>query len=495
MDYPGFVGASYQSQSINADAERLVNFYVENMEVPNASVRSVLYPTPGFTTINSVGIGPGRAHLFVADREFAVIGSTLYDISFDGQTMTSLGTVGIDANPATISYNGDAGGQLFITSGGNGFCFDLATSVLTQITALNGIATMGDFVDGFFLAMNSNTGTWYISAIYDGTSWTTGTDFAQRSIASDLWRALKVQGRYIWLLGDQTSEIWYNSGGASFPFTPHTSGGYIPYGVAAPFSVATDASSITWLSTTRTGGVRVCRSEGFTPEEISTFPIQTTFADYDLAYASGDTYHDRGHNFYMIHIPRENISWGWDAQTRTWAERGTWNPTLDAFGVSRARHHVYAWGEHRWLDAVNGAVYKMDPNVGTDVDGLLIRRIRRAPHLSTSGTDLNFYAGFELDLETGLGVTTGQGSDPQVMLRTSDDGGKTWGAEMWRSAGKIGNYERRVQWNRLGAGRRRVFEVTMTDPIPWRIMNAYVHLGQQPRGPFSRAGGGGPANG
>src|SRR3972149_14181 len=66
------------------------------------------------------------------------------------------------------------------------------------------------------------------------------------------------------------------------------------------------------------------------------------------------------------------------------------------------------------------------------------------------------------------------GSDPQVMLRISNDGGKTWVTEQWRSAGKMGEYHRRVRWNRLGAARRRVFEASVTDPIPWKITGAYL---------------------
>ena len=66
------------------------------------------------------------------------------------------------------------------------------------------------------------------------------------------------------------------------------------------------------------------------------------------------------------------------------------------------------------------------------------------------------------------------GGDPQVMLRLSNDGGKTWISEVWRSAGKVGEYLRRVRWNRLGVARRRVFEVSVTDPIPWRLVGAYL---------------------
>jgi len=64
--------------------------------------------------------------------------------------------------------------------------------------------------------------------------------------------------------------------------------------------------------------------------------------------------------------------------------------------------------------------------------------------------------------------------DPQVMLRWSDDGGKNWSNEHWVSAGKVGEYGTRVNWHRLGTGRRRVFEVVVSDSIPWRLVDAYL---------------------
>ena len=63
---------------------------------------------------------------------------------------------------------------------------------------------------------------------------------------------------------------------------------------------------------------------------------------------------------------------------------------------------------------------------------------------------------------------------PQVMLRLSNDGGRTWLSEEMRGSGKVGEYGTRVGWNRLGAARRRVFEVVCTDSIPWRLTGAYL---------------------
>lgn len=69
--------------------------------------------------------------------------------------------------------------------------------------------------------------------------------------------------------------------------------------------------------------------------------------------------------------------------------------------------------------------------------------------------------------------------DPRVMLRLSNDAGRTWITEQIRTVGKSGEYDRRVRWNRLGMARRRVFEVSMSDPIPWKITGAFLKVVQQ----------------
>lgn len=72
-----------------------------------------------------------------------------------------------------------------------------------------------------------------------------------------------------------------------------------------------------------------------------------------------------------------------------------------------------------------------------------------------------------------------RGADPMVMLRLSNDAGKTWICELQRPAGKQGEYWRRVRWNRLGMARRRVFEVVVTDPVPWKLTGAYVEMASE----------------
>ena len=70
------------------------------------------------------------------------------------------------------------------------------------------------------------------------------------------------------------------------------------------------------------------------------------------------------------------------------------------------------------------------------------------------------------------------GYNPHAMLRFSDDGGYTWSNEIVVELGQIGATAWRALWRRLGKSRDRVFEVTITDPIPIAIVNAYMRFSQ-----------------
>ena len=68
-------------------------------------------------------------------------------------------------------------------------------------------------------------------------------------------------------------------------------------------------------------------------------------------------------------------------------------------------------------------------------------------------------------METGVGVTTGQGSDPKMMLQKSDDGGKTWQSLPDKTIGKLGERFSRAVWYNLGSSRQRVYRAAISDPI------------------------------
>ncbi len=68
--------------------------------------------------------------------------------------------------------------------------------------------------------------------------------------------------------------------------------------------------------------------------------------------------------------------------------------------------------------------------------------------------------------DVGVGLTSGQGSDPQIMLDYSDDGGITWLSLPNRSLGPIGQYGVQVHWDGLGSSLKpRVFRAAVSDPV------------------------------
>ena len=95
--------------------------------------------------------------------------------------------------------------------------------------------------------------------------------------------------------------------------------------------------------------------------------------------------------------------------------------------------------------------------------------------MEQENTLLSFY-NLVVDLEPGVGLDTGQGSDPQIMLRVSKDGGHTWGNEMWRDIGKAGVYKRRVKWDFLGIARTWTFEFVVEDPVDISLLGAYADV-------------------
>lgn len=471
--YPNALGGSYPSLSPITDQERSVNFYAERTEVPGAKAKLVLYPSPGVELFVATTGLDGRGMFAQNNRAFAVTGTVLNEITLTPAAIIR-GAVVADTHPATMSTNGDQGGELFVTSGNNGYILDLTTNTFTQVRT--GGTAQGGQLDGYFLALDAATSTLYLSDLQDGLTWDP-LQATQRSIAPDPWVALAVNYREIWLFGTETSEVWVNVASFPFPFEAHPSG-LVPYGIAAPFSVKNVAGTLFWLSRTANGAGQIVAASGFTPQVVSTYAVQCAIADYGrIDDAIGDTFEMEGHTFYVLTFPTAGSTWVYDINTKLWTEFLTWVSEDNEYVAWRPLFHCFAFNQHLICDRGTGKIYDLSIEHATDVDERPIRRMRRFPGLSHEMKRV-FYDKFQVYLEPGLGLSTGQGSNPELMMRTSNDGGKTFGIERRANAGPEGQFRRRVQWFGLGSARDRVFELTMSDPIPWRLVDAFMDTRQ-----------------
>lgn len=470
---PSFIGPSNVNQSLVFDSEDTLNWYAESGEQPSTKSRAMLLPTPGQATwLTTPEIG-GRALLAINSLFHGVMGGMIKQFAATA-TATDRGAVAQDNNPATISYNGPTGNQLFITSGGNGYCLDLTTHVLTQV--LTGTATMGGMLDGYFVAFDGTSSTIRLSNLNDGTTWDP-TQFATRSNAPDPWVAMIVNSPDIWLVGEQSTDVWRDSGAFPFPFEPRA-GASFKYGTPAPFSVYAAGDTVGWLSQSATGAGLVVQARGYNPTPISSKALETAISGYARNFKITDcetlTYQQEGHTFAVFHFPTPKKSHAYDLTTGQWHRRAKWNPAANADELWTPRVHAYAFGKHFVADRTTGNLNILDVTTPTEADGSVIRRERIAPGICREQR-WRRYPSFQLYVDTGLGTATGQGSNPQIMLRTSDDGGRTYGNERLASAGKMGQYGIRVYWTRMGASQDRVYKVSVTDPSQaWRLIEAWT---------------------
>jgi len=370
--YPGFIGATDRVSARTVNAERTINWYPE-IATGTPKSKTWLAPTPGCLAHVILGAGPIRAMYSEEGRCWAVGGSSFFELFEDG-TFTYIGEVGLDNYSATISSNGSDGNQLFITSNGDGFIFDLVTNTLTPITAPDfpTPVAMGAFVDGYFLALTANTDRFQISALENGLLWDP-LDVALVSQTTGIIRALVPVHREVWLLGTAMTTVWADIGDPDFPFAP-IPGAYIEQGIGSRFGWTQVDNSLFWLGNNEDGGRVAYRAQGYTPQRISTHAVEQA---WDAVSTLTDTiawsYQERGHAFACWYIPAAETSWCYDVATQAWHERALWNPALLAWEPHLARCHTWVWERHLVGDRQSPAVYHLD--AGTFTDGRIVELV------------------------------------------------------------------------------------------------------------------------
>jgi hypothetical protein len=468
------LGSSYVARSINAADNRMVNLFPEI--VPEGGKEpAFLNRAPGLQFQQTIGTGPIRAlwaHQTNGSDFFVVSGTEFYKVTGLTATPTKLGDV-TGTGPVSIADNGT---QIFLACNPDGFIYNEVTNVFAKITDpdFTGAVTVG-YLDGYFVYNEPNSQKVWVTQLLDGTS-VDPLDFASAEGSPDGLVAINVDHREAWLFGTDSIEVWYNAGLADFPLT-RIQGAFNEIGCVAAFSVAKLDNGLFWLGTDARGQGIVYRANGYTGQRVSTHAIEYAIAQYgNISDAVAYTYQQEGHAFYVLTFPSANATWVYDVSTQAWHERAGWDTTFGEFTRHRSNCQCNFGGNTVVGDFENGNIYTLSLNVYADNGGIQ-KWLRSWRALPTGQNNLKRTAqhSLQLDCESGTGLVTGQGSDPEIMLRWSDDGGHTWSNEHLSKMGKIGEYYRRVFWRRLGMTlklRDRVYEVSMTDPVKVAIMGA-----------------------
>ena len=502
------LGSSYVVRSVNAADNRMVNLFPEI--IPEGGKEpAFLNRAPGLKLLNTVGNGPIRGLWAFSPDDgtgFVVSGTQLYKIN-NSYTATLLGSVS-GTGPVSMADNGT---QLFIACNGPSYIYNSTTGGFGQITDPDfpGAVTVA-YLDGYFVFNEPNSQKLWVTQLLDGTS-IDPLDFASTEGSPDGLLAVVSNFREVWAFGTNSIEVWFDSGATDFPLQ-RIQGAFNELGCAAPYSVAKMDNGLFWLGRDRRGQGIVYRANGYTGQRISTHAVEWQIQQYsNMSDAIGYTYQQDGHSFYVLVFPTANTTWVYDVATQAWHERAGWNNGF----FTRHRGNCQMAFNNKILigDFENGNVYAFDLTDYSDNNSIQ-KWLRTWRALPTGQNNLKRTAqhSLQLDIESGVGLNGSmiaetiylltenneylitengdylisdettpitQGSDPQVMLRWSDDGGHTWSNEHWSPIGKIGEYYKRVFWRRLGMTlklRDRVYEVSGTDPVKIDIMGAELIL-------------------
>jgi hypothetical protein len=466
------LGQAYVARSVNAADNRMINLFPE--AIPNEGKEAgFLNRAPGLRLLTTVGFGPIRGLWQFEGYMYVVSGNTLYKLD-NTYTATTLGTIA-GTGPVSMSDNGT---QLFIAANGPGYIYNSNTNVFAPISDPDypGAVTVS-YLDGYFVFNEPNSQKVWVTSLLDGTQ-VDPLDFASAEGSPDGLVALIVNNREAWLFGTNSIEVWYDAGTPDFPLA-RIQGASNEIGCVAPFSVAKLDNSVFWLGQDARGQGIVYRNSGYTGIRASNHAIEWQIQQYgDLSNAIAYTYQQDGHSFYVLNFPTVGKTWVYDVVTQSWHERAAWHN--GDFARYRPNCQVAFNNEVILGDYENGNLYAYDLEVYSD-NGAPQKWLRSWRPIPSGQNNLRRTAqhSLQLDCETGTGINLGQGSDPQLMLRWSDDGGHTWSNEHWAPMGKIGQFGRRVFWRRLGMTmklRDRVYEVSGTDPVKIAIVGAELLL-------------------
>lgn len=419
---------------------RLFNVRLEKTTF-GGKVALALYPRSGFVDFATLtGASGGVRALFVVDNTlYAVAGRMLYRIDTGGTVTQISGGIPADG-PVYVARNMATIPQVSLVAGSS--VYILQGNVLSALNDPD-LSPPADvaFLDGRLLYFGTD-GKFTWSAIND--TGVDGLDFAEAESHPDGGKRIVIVRREVWLIGDETIEVWSPTGDADLPFQ-RLAGGVLKDGCRAAGSVATIRDAVLWVA--RDGTVRIAAG-GYSSQRISTHAVERSIAGDSASAITSTTYDERGHSYYVL--SGTDWTWTYDLTYGVWVEDRSYG--YDRLQISA----VVQFGETLIAgDALTGQLYTIDADADDDAGTDLVVSIRAM--LPNSYPKRQRVDALFVEHVPGRGLlsSTVGDDDPQIVLRTSADGGMTWSSADSVSMGLIGEYDNEVVFRRLGLSGQR----------------------------------------
>lgn len=412
-----------KTRSPFVSSQSLTNCFLETMQPAG----NAIYGGFGLTEFADCSNGEIRGVYPFNETLCAVSGDKLFSVDSDGDE-TEIGPIaGYD--PVDFSDNGQ---QLTIVSDSTSYVYTASTGVLTPINDPQfRRATSTAFLKQTTIFTVFDTSTFITSALSDSTDFDALDTATAEAKPDKLVRGI-VSGNEWFAMGNRSIEGYYFSGKPNgVPIQPTQT--YIDYGLAGRDAVWVADNSIHWL--THQFDVRSLR-EG--AQVISDPAIAALIQGWtDPGSARGFSFMIGGHEFGVLRHAEGCIVF--DHSTRMWSMRKS-----QGMDTWRVASNAWCYNKNIMGDATSGKLWRLNPDAHAEGDAELIRTI--VTHTLGPGGLPFTLDKVELEVETGVGLATGQGSDPKIWMQLSRDGGRTWGARLERSLGLMGKRQTQVVW-------------------------------------------------
>lgn len=448
---------SYRLRSRPASSARLLNCYAA-ANPPGAKTPYRLVRAPGIEAWTTVGNGPIWLLYRALGYLWAISGSELYRID-SNKTATLIGSIGSVSGPQDLDIASNAS-SVVIVNNPDAYYYDGTTfGQITDTDFTSRGAGDVEFVDNFLLFREPNSGRFFGADVGSATSFD-ALDFATAEALPDNLNGMKTDHRQVILAGDESMELWENAGSSGFPFR-RVINGMVELGCLNGRTLTKCDNSVFWLASDYT----VRRLDGVTPVRVSQDGIEQALSSATVSQARGWAYSQEGHIFYVLSVPEG--AFVYDATTKEWHERGSYG-----YDYWLAGTHAQAFGLELVGHSLSNKIGAIKPTVYAEW-GEIQRMEWTYQSIYGDGARV-FHDRLEVVLEAGVGLTTGQGSEPEMMLLCSDNGGITFENVANRNFGAIGEYDTGVYWQQLGSAFQRVYRCAVSDPVPVVVTDTQI---------------------
>ena len=490
MDW-GFCGDAYAAANPDQDAQELINWYLEQSQSSTPKEKWTLLGCPGLLQAAAMGVGEVRGAWVLPGGATClwVSGAVVYLMTvttlatattFPTYTVTQVGTMASTAGQVSIRDNGAGGIAVLVDGTAAGYVYNIASK---KFTTINDPGFYGAdkvcFIDGWLVFNKPGTQIFYTSPVYwNGVTAFDATYFALKDASSDNLVSMIESLREIWLIGERFTEIWYDAGNQFFPFS-RLQGISLQVGCAAKHSIVRFDQGLAWLAANERGQNLVVTTQGYQMTVISTEAVANAINSYPVVSdAIAYSYSEAGHTFYVITFPTADVTWVYDKTAEKWHKRLSFDPVAGIFHRHRSNCYVNFQNQRLVGDFSLGLVYALSRNVYTD-NGAPLVALRRTAHVwDGDERERISHNAIQVQFRAGQGPLTGQGANPQMMIRWSDDSGQRWNNQRQVAIGQTGDTKHRAIARRLGAARDRIYEVSISDPVCRDVVGATLQVSE-----------------